>query len=56
MNVFAKYQLTEWLPWFFRRYVLFQKSATVRPPPIGDGLDGSGDITDLTLQGKTSPV
>ena len=28
---FAKYQLTEAAPWWVKRYVLFQKSATLRP-------------------------
>lgn len=28
---FAKYQLTEAAPWWIKRYVLFQKSATLRP-------------------------
>ena len=28
---FAKYQVTQVLPWWFRRYVLFQKSAKLRP-------------------------
>jgi hypothetical protein len=29
---YLKYELTTWLPWFIKRYVLFQK--VERPPPI----------------------
>ena len=58
VGVFAKYQLTEWLPWFFKRYLLFQKGATLRPLyKVGDELDvldSSGHITDLPHQEKTS--
>lgn len=28
---FAQYQLTQAAPWWFKRYVLFQKSATLKP-------------------------
>ena len=40
VDVFARYQLTEWLPWFFKRYVLFQKGTALRPLyKIGDELE-----------------
>jgi len=28
---FAAYQITDTIPWFFKRYVLFQRHATLRP-------------------------
>lgn len=31
VSTFAKYQLTEALPWWIKRWVFFQKSATLRP-------------------------
>lgn len=30
-RTFAKYQLTEVLPWWFKRHILFQRNATLRP-------------------------
>lgn len=27
----AKYQIGTWLPWFVRRYILFQRSAKLEP-------------------------
>lgn len=34
-----KYQTREWLPWFWRRYMLMDKSAELREME-GDGVDG----------------
>lgn len=31
VSKFAKYQMVTALPWWFKRYVLFQKSATKKP-------------------------
>ena len=31
VGVFARYQLFTWLPWWFRRWVLFQRKLEVRP-------------------------
>ncbi|OAQ67873.1 sugar porter (SP) family MFS transporter [Pochonia chlamydosporia 170] len=31
VGTFAKYQLTQALPWWFKRYVFFQRSATLKP-------------------------
>lgn len=31
---FAAYQITETIPWFFKKYVLFQRNAT--KPPLYD--------------------
>jgi sugar porter (SP) family MFS transporter len=60
VGVFAKYQVTESLPWFFKRYVFFQKGATLRPLyKIGDELDvldSSGRITDLPHKERGSPA
>ena len=36
---FARYQATEWLPYFIRRWVLFRKGAT-RPSLYGDEDEG----------------
>jgi hypothetical protein len=45
---FAKYQLTEALPWWFQRYILFRKNAELRPLYDGDGeLDENGRETDM---------
>ena len=30
---FLRHELTVWLPWFFKRYILFQKNA-IKPPMI----------------------
>ena len=50
LGKFAKYQVTESLPWFVKRYVFFQKGTTLRPLykiDELDVLDSSGLITDL---------
>lgn len=60
VDVFAKYQLTEALPWWFKRYVFFQKGAKLRPLyQLGDELDtldNAGHITDLPHHEKESPA
>ena len=44
---FTRYQTTKALPWWFRRYVLFQRGATLEPlynfdmPDAGAGGDGN---------------
>ncbi|KAJ7064199.1 hypothetical protein C8F01DRAFT_1055024 [Mycena amicta] len=38
----AKYQCTVWLPWFVRRYILWQKDATLEPLYHLEGVVGDG--------------
>ncbi|EIW72341.1 hypothetical protein TREMEDRAFT_24694 [Tremella mesenterica DSM 1558] len=41
VHVFAKYQWSTWLPWFFKRYVLFQKDAYLKPLYHLEGIGGT---------------
>jgi hypothetical protein len=41
-STFARYQVTQVLPWWFKRYILFNKSATC--PPL---YHTEGDITEF---------
>ncbi|ORX33819.1 hexose transport-related protein [Kockovaella imperatae] len=42
VGVFAKYQLSTWLPWWIKRYVLFRRDAKLEPLYHLEGVAGEG--------------
>ena len=40
VSVFSTYQISKWLPYFFRRYVCFDKRATLEPLYKLEGVSG----------------
>jgi hypothetical protein len=48
----AKYQLTKALPYFVKRWVLFQKSTTLVPLYSFDGIEAEVGTSDVSLETK----
>ena len=56
-RTFQKYQFSTWLPWFIKRWILRQKTATLRPLYQFDkGVAGADpSVTDYLPGGRDSP-